>query len=510
MRGPSPCEFEMMSKPYATTPPETEGMPAGVPYIVGNEAAERFSFYGMRTILVIFMTKHLLDYQGEPAPMDEATAKAWFHYFVSSVYFFPILGAVISDWLFGKYYTIIGLSIVYCIGHFVLALMDVPHWVGLEPRQLLMLGLILIAIGSGGIKPCVSAHVGDQFGTSNQHLLPRVYGWFYFSINLGSTISTLLTPILLAKYGAGWAFGVPGILMVVATIAFWMGRHTFVHIPPAGNAFFSETFSRTGRRAIFNLIPLYAFVAMFWALFDQTGSSWVLQAESLERTVIAFDSPVPLADRPLHVWLLSGVLHPVVEDGFILRLQLLPSQLQAANPILVMILIPVFSYGIYPLMGRFFEVTPLRRIGIGLFLTALAAVVPSWIQMQIDAGRTPHMSWQVFAYIILTAAEVLVSITALEFSYTQAPKKMKSFIMGLFLLSVTLGNLFVGWVNDQIDFLQERGSTLLDGANYFWFFTVCMAVVAVLFVVWSQFYKGQTYIQGTDDVRADVEGTTGE
>src|SRR5690606_34569459 len=155
----------------ATTPPDIKHMPPGVPYIVGNEAAERFSFYGMRTILVIFMTKYLLDMSGNPAPMSEPVAREWFHDFVSAVYFFPILGAIVSDWLFGKYPTIIALSLVYCVGHFVLALMEVPQWVGLEPRTLLFVGLSLIAIGSGGIKPCVSAHVGDQFGPSNQHLL---------------------------------------------------------------------------------------------------------------------------------------------------------------------------------------------------------------------------------------------------------------------------------------------------------------------------------------------------
>ena len=379
-----------------------------------------------------------------------------------------------------------------------------------------MLGLILISIGSGGIKSCVSAHVGDQFGSQNQNLLPKIYGWFYFSINLGSTVSTLLTPILLAKYGAGWAFGVPGILMVIATIAFWMGRHKFVHIPAAGNSFFSETFSKTGVRAMTNLLPLYVFVAMFWALFDQTGSAWVIQADSMERTVVSYAEPIAAEDQSLWAKTASILLHPVDVDGkpvsetgnAVARLELLPSQLQAANPLFVMILIPIFAYGIYPFLGKFFEVTPLRRVGIGLFLTAIASVIPSWIQMQIDAGKSPHMNWQLLAYVILTSAEVLVSITALEFSYTQAPKKMKSFIMGLYLWSVWLGNVFVGWVNGQISTLREQGSTLLDGANYFWFFTVCMTVVAVIYVVWSQFYRGQTYIQGEDESEAAAEATT--
>ena len=89
---------------------------------------------------------------------------------------------------------------------------------------MLGLGLALIALGAGGIKPCVSAHVGDQFGKQNKHLITKVFGWFYFSINFGSTVSMPLTPWLLEHYGPGWAFGVPGILMAIATFVFWLGR----------------------------------------------------------------------------------------------------------------------------------------------------------------------------------------------------------------------------------------------------------------------------------------------
>ena len=112
---------------------------------------------------------------------------------------------------------------IYCLGHLALALDDT--------RVGLSIGLTLIAIGSGGIKPCVSAHVGDQFGTANQHLLAKVFMWFYFSINLGAFLSTIATPWLLANYGPHLAFGVPGILMALATLFFWMGRKVFIHIP---------------------------------------------------------------------------------------------------------------------------------------------------------------------------------------------------------------------------------------------------------------------------------------
>ena len=183
----------MSKQTHLTAPVATTEMPKGIPYIISNEAAERFSFYGMKAILVIFMTKHMLDASGAHDFLSEEEAKAWYHAFNSAVYFFPILGAIIADAFLGKYRTILYLSVVYCMGHAALA-MD-------ETRTGLMIGLSLIAIGSGGIKPCVSAHVGDQFGKDNASLLEKVFGWFYVAINLGAAASTLITPILLSEFG---------------------------------------------------------------------------------------------------------------------------------------------------------------------------------------------------------------------------------------------------------------------------------------------------------------------
>src|SRR3981081_1339272 len=200
---------------YLTTPPNVTGMPPGVPYIIGNEAAERFNYYGMKSILTVFMAHYILSKSGALAPMQPNEAYKYTHYFVSGVYFLPILGALIADGFLGKYWTILSLSIVYCLGHLTLAFMDSSFGIALGQRTMLAAGLILICLGAGGIKPCVSANVGDQFGDSNKHLLSKMFGWFYFSINAGSLISTLLCPSLLAnpKYRPRWAFGIPGVAM---------------------------------------------------------------------------------------------------------------------------------------------------------------------------------------------------------------------------------------------------------------------------------------------------------
>jgi POT family proton-dependent oligopeptide transporter len=443
----------MEIKNYRTTPLPDSTLPKGIPYIIGNEAAERFSFYGMRAVLVIFMTQYLVNTSGQPDYMSADEAKGWFHLFVSAVYFTPLLGALISDVILGKYKTIIALSLVYTVGHFALSLDD--------SRAGLAIGLGLIALGAGGIKPCVSAHIGDQFSHTNSHLLPRVFGWFYFSINLGAFSSTLLIPWILETYGSAIAFGIPGILMLLATVIFWSGRYHFVHIPSAGKLFLREALSKPGLQAIARLSILYLFVAMFWALFDQTASSWVLQAEKMDRT-------------------LFGV-------------ELLPSQLQAANPLLVMLLIPAFTYLVYPAINKVFNLTPLRKISTGLFITVFAFAISALIQQKIDAGFTPHISWQILAYIVLTSAEVMVSITCLEFSYTQAPVKMKSFIMAFFMMSIAIGNLFTSAVNFFIR--NEDGSSKLEGADYFWFFTLLMLITSVTFIFVARTYKEKTYIQ---------------
>ncbi|MDA0343224.1 MAG: hypothetical protein O3B07_03465 [Verrucomicrobia bacterium] len=178
---------------YRQSPSNTTGMPGGIPYIVGNELAERFSFYGMRSILFAYMTVYLCQADGNLDVFSDKEAEAWVHLFVGSAYLFPIIGGLISDAFLGKYRTILCLSLVYCLGHAILACME---WAG-DTKILLLLGLVLIAVGSGGIKPCVSAHVGDQFGSSNRFLLPKVFGWFYLAINMGAFASGLLTPFLL-------------------------------------------------------------------------------------------------------------------------------------------------------------------------------------------------------------------------------------------------------------------------------------------------------------------------
>jgi POT family proton-dependent oligopeptide transporter len=200
---------------------------------------------------------------------------------------------------------------------------------------------------------------------------------------------------------------------------------------------------------------------MFWSLYDQTGSAWVLQADQMDRTWLR------------HEWL--------------------SSQIQAINPLLILVLMPFFSYVGYPAINKVFRLTPLRKMSVGLFLTVAAFTISSIAQEQIDAGKTPNIVWQLAAYVVITASEVMVSITGLEFSYTQAPRELKSVVMSMWLLTVSLGNVFTMFVNKFIQ--NPDGSVKLAGAAYFWFFTKLMLGAAVLFIVVACLYREKTYIQ---------------
>lgn len=444
--------------------------PPQIKYIVGNEACERYSFYGMKSILTVFMIQVLL--------FQESQATFTYHIFSSLCYFFPVVGAFVSDRIWGKYKTILYLSLVYCVGHAVLAV-----W---ENEMGLYAGLGLIALGSGGIKPCVSAHVGDQFKANQQHLLKKVYELFYFMINFGSFFSTLVTPWTLKHYGPSIAFGVPGVLMLIATFVFWMGRNEFVHVPPSksdGNGFFAivktaianqknrksdQSFLdvaevKHGRegveaaKAVLDIAKLFAAISIFWALFDQHGSSWVIQATKM--------------------------------DLVFMGMQFEASQIAAWNPIMVMGLIPLFSMGFYPLLDKMgFKTTPIRRITWGMFVAAASFVIIGLIQFAMEGGTNVNVMWQFFPYLVITMAEVMISITGLEFAYTQAPRSMKSSVMSIWLLTVFFGNLITAYIA-KINFF-EMAST-----GYFMFFAALMALFALVFWYMGSKYKVKNYME---------------
>jgi POT family proton-dependent oligopeptide transporter len=504
-----------------------ERMPGQIPYIIANEGCERFSFYGMRNILTPFLVGMLL--LDLPEGERPAMAKEVFHTFVIGVYFFPLIGGWLSDRFFGKYRTIFWMSLVYVVGHACLAVFE-------SQRAGFYTGLALIAIGSGGIKPLVASFVGDQFTRSNKHLAKLVYDAFYWIINFGSFFASLLMPIFLRRYGGSVAFGIPGVLMLIATIVFWAGRHKYVHAPATPPN--PDSFLRVVRTALMTPAPgqgraglvvaavggalaLVAFAMMgslgfvaafclalvFLLGFGGAGAWMQLERargvhpdEAVEgvravlRILVVFALVTPfwsLFDQKASTWVLQAG-QMTTPDWF------QPAQMQALNPALVMALIPFNNLVLFPALRRLgYEPTALRRMGIGIAFSGVAWIVAGAIQLALDGGAAVTITWQVLPYALLTFGEVLVSATGLEFAYSQAPAPMKGVIMAFWLLAVTVGNLWVLLANASVrhpTVIARVSSTgLSETAFLMFFFAVFALIVAMLFGLYARRYRMQDH-----------------
>lgn len=461
-------------------------IPKAIPYIIGNEVAERFSFYGLRAIMITYMAAHFFNPTNDPTKDVVATAQAneRGHMFVTLAYFAPLIGGIMADWFFGKYKVILWVSVLYTFGHLLLSFST-------DNLSSFTIALMIIACCAGGIKSCVSANVGDQFDQSNQHLLSKAYGWFYMAINLGGTLAPLLIPKFKEWYNDEVAFGVPGILMGLATIIFFIGRKKYVKVPPTGIKrqnfvniswyALQKLFSRKpgqkvweaveekysaesidGIRAIYRILMVFAFTPIYWALWDQNLSEWVLQARHLDLTIAG-------------------------------NIKIMPEQINFVNPLFLVLLIPVFTSFIFPFLEkRGLKPTPLRRIGAGLILIALDFIIIAMIQENIDKGGHPSVWWQILAYVILASSEILVSVTCLEYAYTQSPPSMKSTASALYLLGISLGNYFVSLVNGSI--AGGGFFARYTGASYYWLFIKIMVVFIIIYLLVSRRLPEKSYI----------------
>jgi POT family proton-dependent oligopeptide transporter len=187
----------------------------------------------------------------------------------------------------------------------------------------------------------------------------------------------------------------------------------------------------------------------------------------------------------------------------------LPAQIQALNAIMILTFIPLFQYLIYPAMNTVWKMTPLRKIGIGLVVTGLSFLVSAWIERQIATGLKPSIGWQIPAYALLSAGEVMVSITSLEFAYTQAPTQLKAMVQAIYLLAVSAGNLFTALVHIFIE--NPDGTLKLHGASYYNFFAGLSIGCVALWVFVAKAYKEKIYLQGdapSTEIKAENAATT--
>ncbi|KAH8287397.1 hypothetical protein KR054_006685, partial [Drosophila jambulina] len=368
---------------------EAEGQQKKLPYpksvffIISNEFCERFNYYGMRTVLVLYLSR-VLGYSDD-------TATVVFHVFTMFVYFLCVFGAIISDSWLGKFKTILYLSMVYICGSVLLTLGAIGP-LNLPIETFTMLGLALIALGSGGIKPCVSAFGGDQFKVPEQvKQITSFFSLFYFSINAGSLISTTVTPILREDVSCfndincyPLAFGVPAVLMIISVIIFVLGRSLYKMKPPAGNmvVLVSSTIwtalttkckeKKTNPRehwldyadvkydrqliddvkVLMRVLFLYLPLPVFWALFDQQGSRWTFQATRMDGDMGAWD--------------------------------IKPDQLQVLNPLLILLFIPLYDVAFYPALRLVGISRPLQKLTMGGILAGVAFIISGVVELNLE------------------------------------------------------------------------------------------------------------------------------
>ncbi|XP_043465187.1 peptide transporter family 1 isoform X2 [Leptopilina heterotoma] len=358
--------------------------PKSVFFIISNEFCERFAFYGMRTVLTLYLQRILL--------YSENTSTVIFHIFIMLAYLTPIFGAMLSDSLLGKFKTIFYISIIYAIGQFILSASATP-WLNFATREFTMLGLVLVALGTGGIKPCVSAFGGDQFIMPQQEIaLTTFFSLFYFAINSGSLISTFITPILredIKCFGIdscfSLAFLVPAVLMALSIVIFILGKPLYRIKKPEGNVVLNvskciahairrkyKTSSHNKRdhwldyaddkysskmiediRSALKVLKLFLPLPIFWALFDQQGSRWTFQANNMNGEI----------------------------GSYIIK----PDQMQVVNPFLIVLFIPIFNSCLYPIFHKLkiFN-TPLKKLTLGGVLAAFAFIISSVVEFQME------------------------------------------------------------------------------------------------------------------------------
>jgi proton-dependent oligopeptide transporter, POT family len=388
----------------------------------------------------------------------------------------------------------------------VLALGDAFYDVN-QKAMCLYVGLALIAFGSGGIKPCVSAFLGDQFLPHQRKALTWAYSAFYWCINLGSFLALCLMPAIKRNCGYGWAFGVPGLAMALAAVVFWLGRSQYRHAPLHKNpgdkkmalifasiiacliagqihypwaalhylpdvtsvillggwtafgiwgCFQLRNPSTADAPSIGRVMAIFFFVPVFWALFDQTFSTWITQGEKMVPYTLSIGS---------WQWIIGG------------------EEMNAANALMVMAIIPI----VMPLcvkLGHY--ASPLRRMTAGMMLAGFSYVLVAAIQTRIDAGEHLSILHQLWPYLVLTTAEVLVSTTGLEFAFTQAPAHLKSVITGMWQFCVAVGNILVVFVTKQGQ--NDAGDAAVSPGRFMLYAYMTIGV-SICFAIIAAYYK---------------------
>jgi POT family proton-dependent oligopeptide transporter len=233
-------------------------------------------------------------------------------------------------------------------------------------------------------------------------------------------------------------------------------------------------------RSLSPILFIFAFVPVFWTLFDQTNSTWVLQGKQM----VAYE--LPKFWFPTYTAIVNW-FHGAASSPFdLVSYTIGAEQMQSANPAIVMVLVPLLTLLVYPRIGRF--ASPLKRMSYGMFIAASSYLIVASLQRQIDGGAHLCVLWQTIPYLILTTAEVLFSTTGLEFAFREAAPEMKSAVMSFWLLTVSMGNLMVTTITKLFSHGGAHEAESVSPGRFMQYAGLTF-IVAILFTIVAAFYR---------------------
>ncbi|KAG0239092.1 hypothetical protein BGW41_007935 [Actinomortierella wolfii] len=484
--------------------------PKAIWFILPNEFGERFCYYGV--------APNLNRYFRQITGMTPEDAKVYSTTFTMLAYFFPLIGAAASDSFLGKWWTIISFSIVYLIGMILLTVFSIPNLlgpVGTVSHGLTFLPMIIIAIGTGGIKPCVSSHGGDQYLPSQEVAKDRFFSLFYVSINVGGFLTQLIVPVIADKPCMGqktcypYGFLLPTVVFFLALVVFAIGHRFYRIVPPLGEflpwkALRAAVLAQVRYR---KATPAEREAKGHWLNFaeEEYGSVFVEEVRDFGVTLVPIVIPMSfcwmLYNQNSNEWanqyyFMNGAL-------FGQNSKILQAQFSNINTIMIIILVPFLSYVVYPFCERRgwnFSLT--RRMGVGYFLVIVsfaisAAINKSVEQAYIKSGRPVDKAyeydgmyckeclsgWLQFPqWFILTLGECMFSPTGVQFMYVESGRQFRAVSTSFWLVAVSFGSI---WIT-IFDPAMNRGG--LDSTTRNWVYCGIGLAGLVLYIIACWFY----------------------
>jgi POT family proton-dependent oligopeptide transporter len=387
------------------------GHPRGLATLFFTEMWERFSYYGMRALLTLYMVGSVMQ-PGLGFP--DAKATHIYGLYTMMVYLMGVPGGWIADRYLGHYRAVLVGGIIIACGHFTMAISGIPFF---------YTGLILIVLGTGLLKPNVSTIVGTLY-TRDDPRRDAGFSLFYMGINLGAFIAPLVTGWLGQKINWHIGFAAAGVGMVLGLIQYVYGRKYLVAASEASTpqtaavesaaALPQKSFTKQEWGRIAAALILTAFALIFWAGFEQAGSSLTLFADRATRlTILGFNYP--------------------------------SSWFQSVEPLFVIIFSPIFAW-IWLTAGRREPSSP-AKFTMGLFFLSLSflLIVPAARYFQSHGERVSPM-WLVGLYFLQMAGELCLSPVGLSMVTKLSPPKIVGFMMGVWFFATAMGNYVAGWV----------------------------------------------------------------